>query len=1197
VAARRRIAVLLVLVLSAVPALAGSAAAAGPDPVDPIAPAPVELASGHDHADHDHDAPKALTKVPAENRRRGLVYDGLTLAEAGSPCAGGFEVRVAGRPVCTHGPDPAPPGVDLLADPAPLPEVDESDVQVRAQNCIGDGTSGPRVQMLYVRAEGSPDNSAASIPQLKLWADDIDEIVRLSAQETGGDRSVRWATDPRCVPTVISETVQASHLQFTDMVAELSGRGYDDPERKYLIWFDADPGYCGLGTRMRDSRPGQENHNNGVIAQFASASRDCWSAFVGAHEMMHNMGAVQADAPNATDYGHCEDDADLMCYADGATTVMRNVCPSSHEERLDCNHDDYFHTAPPAGSYLATHWNTATSRFLHVPGVDDPPTAPSAATATATDRAANVTWTTATYEGPRPVLGYTVTATPGGASASVGAGARTAVLSGLTNRVSYTIEVRAVSQSGPSAATRTNAVAPSPIITTVAGTADSGSTGDGGAATAAQLTEVRDVAVDSAGNRYVATADRIRMINPAGVISTVVGGPTPTGTTDGTPPLQLSVTPSAVTVGPGGVLYWSDAGRHVVRKLQGGTVTTVAGTLSTPGFAGDGALATAARLNAPQGLSVTAGGEVYIADSGNSRIRRVAAGTTPSISTVAGSGVGFAGDGGAPTSARLNLPRGVTVATDGTMYIADTANNRVRRVASGTITTVAGNGTVSGSVSTVPTSASVRSPMEIVVTTDGFIVAEPVSCVVRQVAAGVLHTITGSGTCGFAGDGGPATVGRIGGGGLALDSGGRLLIADGPNHRVRMVATLGGPAAAAVPSAAVAVVATPGHSKVTVSWVPPGNGGSPITGYRVTVTPGGAVVTAVASATSVIVPNLTPGTRYTFSVAAVNLVGTGASTTGAAVPTRGPTAPTPVSATGGDGKALVMWGPATRGTGPITGYRIVSSVGGAVTVSPAGASRVLFPALLTTTSYRFTVSAVDADGVGPASVLTNAVTPSAKAPFLSNEAFVRQVFKDMYSRPATSTEVSTWSTSIGNGTRTRAQLVSLLMDQPYWSGSYAPVGRLYTAYFRRLPDKGGLDYWVNLHRNRYPLGDISTNFAASVEFRDTYGTLTNAAFVQLIYSNVLGRAPDAGGLAYWTGILNQGHPRGVVMTGFSESPEYIDRMANETTVVMLYRGLLADMPTQARFDDAVARVDAGLPVATLIDELLLDPAYAARITR
>jgi hypothetical protein len=170
------------------------------------------------------------------------------------------------------------------------------------------------------------------------------------------------------------------------------------------------------------------------------------------------------------------------------------------------------------------------------------------------------------------------------------------------------------------------------------------------------------------------------------------------------------------------------------------------------------------------------------------------------------------------------------------------------------------------------------------------------------------------------------------------------------------------------------------------------------------------------------------------------------------------------------------------------------------------------------------------------------------------------------------------------------------MSDRSWAGAYAPVGRLYFAYFRRLPDVGGLEYWADHLRSGLPLGDISALFASSTEFRETYDQLDNADFARLVYRNVLGRTPDQGGLAYWVGLMDGGYPRGAVMTGFSESSEYRSDMANEIDVVLLWRGLLGSVPNGATYVDAVARLDAAVPLTTLVDELLLDPAYAARIT-
>ena len=143
-----------------------------------------------------------------------------------------------------------------------------------------------------------------------------------------------------------------------------------------------------------------------------------------------------------------------------------------------------------------------------------------------------------------------------------------------------------------------------------------------------------------------------------------------------------------------GNLYIADTANNVVRRVDSnGVISNFAGT-GTAGSSGDGSAATGAQLNGPQGLAVDSAGNLYIADTQNHRVRKVTGGT---ISTVAGSGTaGFAGDGGAAGSAQLNLPFGVAVDAAGNLYIAEFGNNRVRKVAAGgTISTLAGNG-VSG---------------------------------------------------------------------------------------------------------------------------------------------------------------------------------------------------------------------------------------------------------------------------------------------------------------------------------------------------------------------------------------------------------------------------------------------------------------------------------------------------------------------
>jgi hypothetical protein len=131
---------------------------------------------------------------------------------------------------------------------------------------------------------------------------------------------------------------------------------------------------CGIGESYDDSKPGQGNSNNGptaVPAMMARVDQGCWGEYTNlargsteAHELTHTLGAVLGSAPHATDYGHCWDSHDVMCYADGPGTQLQDLCPLTHQQLLDCNNDDYFNTNPAAGSYLRTHWNTASNQFL-----------------------------------------------------------------------------------------------------------------------------------------------------------------------------------------------------------------------------------------------------------------------------------------------------------------------------------------------------------------------------------------------------------------------------------------------------------------------------------------------------------------------------------------------------------------------------------------------------------------------------------------------------------------------------------------------------------------------------------------------------------------------------------------------------------------------------------------------------------------
>lgn len=244
--------------------------------------------------------------------------------------------------------------------------------------CDGDGTSGHRVQAIYMVTADKPNRYAAVVGNIKQWAAGVDTVFNLSAAKTGGVRNVRYVSedngDGTCSAKVLNVTVPAgSFASFNSSIAALKTLGYDNPARKYLMWVDGSGfGICGIALTYPYSTPaGQNNPNNGLYPQYARTDAPCWgqggtatSHSVEAHELAHTMGSVFSDAPHGTNNGHCFDESDTMCYADGGGKAMQQICTTDQESLLDCNNDDYFSTFPTGGSYLATHWNAADSRFL-----------------------------------------------------------------------------------------------------------------------------------------------------------------------------------------------------------------------------------------------------------------------------------------------------------------------------------------------------------------------------------------------------------------------------------------------------------------------------------------------------------------------------------------------------------------------------------------------------------------------------------------------------------------------------------------------------------------------------------------------------------------------------------------------------------------------------------------------------------------
>jgi sugar lactone lactonase YvrE len=337
--------------------------------------------------------------------------------------------------------------------------------------------------------------------------------------------------------------------------------------------------------------------------------------------------------------------------------------------------------------------------------------------------------------------------------------------------------------------------AQTPLITTVAGST-SGYSGDGGAATAAKLNYPVAVALADSGKLYIADKlnNCVRKVSPTGKIATVAGSATGGYSGDGgAATAALLNTPTGVVVDTAKNLYIADQGNNCIRKVSAaGIITTYAGN-GTAGFAGDGGAATAAQFSSPAALAIDAAGNIFVADMGNNRIRKVSA--TGIITTVAGSSAmgGYSGDGYAATIAQLNAPTGVAVTSGGRIYISDQGNNRIRMVSIvGIITTVAGNGTTGYSGDGGPAlSAQLRYPAGVAATDSGYIyIAEGNNNAIRKVdLSGVITTIAGDGGSGLTGDGGAATAARLSApNSLIVDSVGRIYVADAGNNRVRKIA-------------------------------------------------------------------------------------------------------------------------------------------------------------------------------------------------------------------------------------------------------------------------------------------------------------------------------------------------------------------------------------------------------------------------
>ena len=350
---------------------------------------------------------------------------------------------------------------------------------------------------------------------------------------------------------------------------------------------------------------------------------------------------------------------------------------------------------------------------------------------------------------------------------------------------------------------------PAVNINTVAGDNYQGFSGDGGSPTLAELNLPQGLTVDGIGHIFIADTGnyRIRKVT-GGAISTVAGNGTSGYSGDNGPATSAELgKPVSVAINSGeNKLYIADQSNNSIRMVSisagvAGNIITVAGN-GTAGYSGDGGLATNAEINQPSGVAMDNSGNILIADTANNRIRMITA-STGVITTIAGNGTaGFSGDGGAATSAQLNGPVAIAVDGSGNIYVADSGNYRVRMVTTaGVISTFAGNGTTSysgdnglatnagfASVTGVAVNPYALPPADVYIAdaTNNRVRIVPGFAVFNEYQAGYIYTAAGNGTAGFAGDGGAAVNSELNQPwGVGTDPSGHLVIADKNNNRIR----------------------------------------------------------------------------------------------------------------------------------------------------------------------------------------------------------------------------------------------------------------------------------------------------------------------------------------------------------------------------------------------------------------------------
>lgn len=281
------------------------------------------------------------------------------------------------QPITKLQPSPAgdhPDAHDVVGtpDPGAAAPVAKPAADPTASACRDDGRSGRRIEALYVHGSAQRSRYTKQLTTFRTWLDQMDQaFVRAAQVHSGGVRHPRYLRDDQCRAVVRDVTIEQDAMENVDTItAAIKRQGFVRTDRKYIVWYDAKGCGVGFGNGGNDDPSWYNLYNFGP--HYAAIGTDCWGWSPTLHELLHTLGAVQANAPHGTENGHCWDDEDVMCYDDGSLPKggLSLRCPEDKGDewamnQIDCNGDDYFNTRPKRGSYLATHWNVADSAYLY----------------------------------------------------------------------------------------------------------------------------------------------------------------------------------------------------------------------------------------------------------------------------------------------------------------------------------------------------------------------------------------------------------------------------------------------------------------------------------------------------------------------------------------------------------------------------------------------------------------------------------------------------------------------------------------------------------------------------------------------------------------------------------------------------------------------------------------------------------------